>query len=157
MSVRTGAVVLILAVTACIVGLAGCCSLGLKSCSTTDELVLVGEKDLNNCNDTSSIPVTMRIYYLKQKDNFLKASFDQLWREPDQTLNSDIIGSKRSATVTPGGTVPVSLTRPAEATHIGIIADFCRDAGSWHKVIELENKGLRKTISLYQVRMSVLD
>ena len=157
MSVKKGSMILMLLAVVCVLGLSGCCSLGLKTCSTTDELILVGNRDLNNCNETSSIPVTVRVYYLKQKETFLKSSFDELWRDAGTSLKSDIVGSERSATVTPGGEVLIEVVRPAEATHIGIIANFCRDAGAWHAVIELDGKGVRKIINLNQVNMSIAD
>lgn len=157
MSRRMGSLAVALMALICLLGMSGCCSMGLKSCSTTDELVLVGNLDLNNCNETSSIPVTVRVYYLKQKDTFLKSSFDELWRDADATLNSDVVGTERSATVTPGGEVMISTVRPAEAAYVGVIANFCRDAGAWHKVIELDSKGLRKIVNLNQVHMSVVD
>ena len=157
MSVKKGSMILMLMAVVCVLGLSGCCSLGLKTCSTTDELILVGNKDLNNCNESSSIPVTVRVYYLKQKETFLKSSFEELWRDANTNLKSDMVGSERSVTVTPGGEVPLIFVRPAEATHIGIIANFCRDAGAWHKVVELDGKGLRKIVNLNQVHMSVAD
>ncbi len=157
MSVKKGSLALLLVALVCVLGLGGCCSLGIKTCTTTDKLVLVGDRNLNNCNDTSSIPVTVRVYYLKHKETFLRSSFDELWRDAEVTLKSDIIGSERSATVTPGGEVLLSPVRPAEAAYIGIIANFCRDAGAWHKVIELDKKGMRKIVRLNQVHMSVED
>jgi len=157
MSRKMGSVILVLITAVCVLGMSGCCSLGLKKCSTTDNLVLVGDGDLNNCNNTSSIPVTVRVYYLKQKDTFLKSSFDELWRNPDATLKSDVLGSERSVTVTPGGEVQVNVVRPVDARYVGIIANFCRDAGAWHKVLELDSKGLNKIVSLKQVHMSVVD
>jgi len=136
MSGRKGLAAFVLAAIACAIVMTGCCSLGLKTCSTNDELVFVGDQDLNNCNNTTSIPVTVRVYYLKQKDTFLRSSFDEIWRDPDGTLGSDIIGTKRSATVTPGGEITIRDVRPPEAMHIGIIADFCQDDGAWHKVLD---------------------
>lgn len=157
MSAKTRSLILIIALLACLLGLSGCCSLGIKTCTTSDELILVGDKDLNNCNDASSIPVSVRIYYLKQKSTFLDSSFDKLWRNPNETLGPDKIGDVQTATVTPGGRIPLKMTRPVDASYIGVVADFCRDGGSWHRVIELDKKGQRKTIDLYQIRMSIGD
>ncbi len=148
---------LVLASLACAVVLSGCCSIGLKTCAINDDLVFVGDRDLNNCNNTSSIPVTVRIYYLKQKDTFLKSSFDELWRDPEGTLGSDIIGTKRSTTVTPGGEIVISEVRPPEAMHVGIIADFCQDDGAWHKVLDLTNKELKKIVTLKQVHLKISE
>jgi type VI secretion system VasD/TssJ family lipoprotein len=101
--------------------------------------------------------VSVRIYYLKQKTTFLDSSFDKLWRKPNETLGSDKVGDVQAVTVTPGGRVPLKMMRPVDAAYIGVIADFCRDGGSWHKVIELDKKGQQKTIDLYQIRMSIGD
>ena len=154
---RKGLAAFTLAAIACAVVVSGCCSLGIKSCPTNDRLVFVGDQDLNNCNDTTSIPVTVRVYYLKQKDTFLRSSFDEIWRDADSTLGSDIIGTKRSATITPGGEVTINEVRPPEAKHIGIIADFCQDDGAWRRVLDLDSKELRKIVSLKQVHLKISE
>jgi len=154
MSGKTGWVFLVAAAIILAGGMGGCCSIGLKNCSTQDVMVLTGDDDLNNCNDQSSIPVTVRIYYLKQKDAFMNSSFNQLWNEPDATLTSDVV-DKRVIIVEPGGEETIELTRPADVAYVGIIANFCRESGSWRKVIDLESKGLKKTVNLYQVTLSV--
>ncbi len=153
MFARTRFMVLTLAVLACTVGLSGCCSMGIGTCETQDELVLMASSDLNNCNDTQSVPVNVRIYYLTQKDAFLNAVFEELWFRPDEVLGADAVLNPQSRTVFPGGNETFTMTRPPGATHIGIVANFCRETGSSQRVFTLDSKGFRQTIRLDKLNL----
>jgi len=155
MSARRGTAVLGLAVMLGVIGLSGCCSLGIKNCSTTDMLTLVGDQDLNKCNTTTSTPVSVRVYYLTQKAKFLSADFDDLWDDPKGTLQADFVGDAKDLKVIPGQSVVFKEIRPAEADFVGIIADFCETDGTRRKIIELNDKALAKDVKLYQLRLTV--
>jgi len=149
---RIVAVVMVALVCTAVLG--GCCSLGLKTCDVTDELTLKGDRDLNNCNDESSIPVEVHVYYLKQDNNFLTSNFKNLWNEPNETLGSEMIGEKSFRTVKPSGKESIFMVRPAEAAYIGVIANFCEDNGAGRTLIKLNKKELVKTVNLYQMSLS---
>jgi type VI secretion system VasD/TssJ family lipoprotein len=149
MSEKARNVVLTMAVLGCVVSLGGCCTIGLKQCEVQDQLTLLASNDLNNCNDTQSVPVNVRVYYLTQKDRFLNSVFEDLWFKPDEVLGADATLSPQACTVFPGGTETIMMpTRPLGATHIGVVANFCRESGSSHRIFALDKNGLRQTIRL---------
>jgi len=50
MSGRKGLAAFVLAAIACAIVMTGCCSLGLKTCSTNDELVFVGDQEIGRAS-----------------------------------------------------------------------------------------------------------
>lgn len=135
----------------------GCCSLGLKSCQATDLLTFSGDEKLNSCSgDQYSYPVAVRLYYLNQDEPFRSAEFQELWEDDGGAMLRDTrLGPPINLTVTPGGETPSSTKRPDGATHLGLLANFCRlDGGTWRWVIPLD-KGVRATVRLKDVQLFV--
>ncbi|MBE0566160.1 MAG: type VI secretion system lipoprotein TssJ [Krumholzibacteria bacterium] len=135
--------------------LAGCCSLGIKSCPATDQFTFVGDKSLNSCSgDEYSFPVAVRVYYLSQPGPFEAAEFQELWENEDAALGATRLGPALNVTVTPGGETEEVAKRPDGAAYLGIVANFCRlDGGAWRKVVPL-GKDTRAVVRLKDVHLA---
>ncbi len=147
---------LVLATLAVAVLVAGCCSLGISKCKTTDQLTFITDKSLNSCSgDGYSYPVTVRVFYLSQPGPFESASFQDLWDNNRETLGASLVEEAPTVTLTPDGQVTQPCIRPAGAAYLGIVANFCRlDEGTWREVVPLA-KGLNATVTLKNVDLSV--
>lgn len=140
---------------ALLTGVAGCCSIGIGSCKTTDKLTFVGADKLNSCTDEQSHPVAVRIYYLKQARRFEAADFESLWFD-DRNALEDARLEVTQTTVNPGSSNLVSLTRPEGATHIGLLINFCKQQGGcWREVLPLEGGSLKRTVELRDTCLAV--
>lgn len=151
---RRGLALLLAAAAACGL-LAGCCSLGIRSCPATDQVTFVGDKSLNSCSgDQYSYPVAVRVYYLSQAGPFEAAEFQDLWENEDKVLGATRLVPAQNVTVTPGGEIQWDSLRPEGAAHLGIVANFCRlDGGAWRTVIPLD-KGARVVVRLKDVQLA---
>jgi type VI secretion system VasD/TssJ family lipoprotein len=147
---------LLLSLVALVASAAGCCSIGIGSCKTTDKLTFIGSTDLNSCDDSESHAVSVRVYYLTKPHAFEEADFESLWWEEDTTFADGSKLDMHPLKVYPGSHEPHPLTRPAGATHMGVVANFCdlETARCWRKVIPLEG-GLKQTITLEQTCLVV--
>lgn len=138
--------------------LGGCCTLGVGPCTITDRFVLVGGEELNSCGgDDRSHPVAVQFFALKGTKAFQGATFEDLWREPGQTLGGELVGEPEKVFVEPGGRLTMPLVRAADVKAIGVLANFCErdDRSSRRHVFELGKSGVKKQLVLRGISLSV--
>jgi type VI secretion system VasD/TssJ family lipoprotein len=126
------------ALVACALGL----SLGLGGCGgTVDRVVLTSSPRLNMCNGENPHPVVVRIYYLRGASKFSRAEFEALWENDVAVLEDDRL-QVIERTLNPQEQLPITLNRKgaaAEATSIGVVANFCRPGeGCWRRFVPIE-------------------
>lgn len=137
---------------------AGCCSVGIGTCTRTDTISLDGSAQLNACGaDNKSHPVILRFHYLSDTAKFNSSSFEDIWDDPVATLAGDMAGGYENVTLAPGERETVTLTRPEGATAIAMLINFCdeSDINSRRYVFELDKKDLKKTVHLQGITFSV--
>jgi type VI secretion system VasD/TssJ family lipoprotein len=137
---------------------AGCCTLGIISCTRTDTLTLAGSARLNACGeDNRSHPVTVRFLYLKDTHIFATSSFEELWSDPVGQLGADLLEGYKEVILAPGTEKTVELTRPEGARTVAMLVNFCAegDINSRRYLFPLHSKGLEKTVNLQGVNFSV--
>ena len=137
---------------------AGCCTLGISSCTRTDTVTLAGSARLNACGeDNRSHPVTVRFLYLKNTHVFATSSFEELWSDPTGQLGGDLVEGYKEVILAPGTRKAVELTRPEGAKSVAMLINFCAegDINSRRYVFPLGSKSLEKTVDLQGVNFSV--
>ena len=83
------------------------------------------------------LPTQFLVLQLKSTAKFDKASFDDLWQHPKETLGEDLVQSNE-VSVAPGATVTAGFPRHAQATVVGVVGVFRSHAGeSWRAVAQL--------------------
>jgi type VI secretion system VasD/TssJ family lipoprotein len=133
----------------------GCCSLGLKSCTVTDEITVTAAANLNSC-DGSNHSVALRIYSLTATDAFNRGDYDVAWTDEGKGLGDEKAGMKEFAVAPGQAAQQIRLARPKGTVALGVIANFCTQTpGCWYKVVKLEKGTTRVRINLEKVCLNV--
>ena len=102
---------------------------------------LLASENLNPDPEGNPHSVVVRIYSLKHKERFEKASFKNLWRHDLDTLGNDRLDNQE-ITVRPNSQHPIEFEIKLEKGegYIGIVAFFQQYTGnSWRKLIPLDD------------------
>ena len=99
----------------------------LTGCTSSIHIDLQGAKQLNLDQHHKSLPVDVRIYQLHNKNNFMQATFNELWQKDSDILGEDFI-DKTEVTVMPGKSTQTCLDIKTSCHYIGIIAIFRKPA-----------------------------
>lgn len=106
-------------------------SLFLAGCATPLQVKLAAARHLNPDATNHSLPVQVRIYQLRDNNDFRQATFTELWQNDREALGSSLL-SRREISLAPGAKTQLNLMRNPEATYIGAIAIFRKpQAGHW--------------------------
>ncbi|WP_368545040.1 type VI secretion system lipoprotein TssJ [Enterobacter soli] len=92
-------------------------------------------------SNSLSEPVVVRVYQLKDRKEFDKTVYQQLLKEGDTLLKSDLLAS-RDLVVKPGGDASLDMPMEADAKFVAIVGLFRHpdmDNNTWRLVIEREN------------------
>jgi type VI secretion system protein VasD len=109
--------------------------LSLVACSTTTtQLTLNATKHLNQDTQNRSLPVVVRVYSLTNDEEFIDASFRELWRNDKAVLGSTLL-DREEYTLDPGGRLTIKVTHTAQAKYIAVVALFRHPHGSEWRVI----------------------
>jgi len=108
----------------------------ITGCGSSVQTINIDMTCDENCNENNAIVV--KIYQLKNADNFRNASFESLIFNPEEVLGDDLIpDSKYEKTLIPGESFQINEYEiKPEAGYIGIVGDFHSPAkDSWFQVV----------------------
>ena len=106
-------------------------------------LVLHGTNALNTNKLDQPIPIEVRIYTLRHKERFEKATFLQLWKEDDAVLGDDMV-SRRRVTLHPNSSHLVELEVDSEKVErfIAVMGIFRKPRSNlFKKIIPIDEAG----------------
>lgn len=127
----------------------------LSGCGGGKELIQIQLKCDENTNSGNAVVVT--VYQLTNADKFRFSSFEELTKNPEQTLGADLIpSSKFERTMVPGETFNLDeLEIKKEAAFLGIIADFhSPSADGWQQLVPLNDGFDELIISVHENSIS---
>jgi type VI secretion system VasD/TssJ family lipoprotein len=150
-------VVLLCGALALLLGVGGCCTLGLKKCVITDHISLAGDAHLNACSgDNDGYAVVVRAYYLSDKTAFESADQRDLWTGKSGVLSESLVSLAFEKSVVPAAAPLIwEGPRPEGARWLGLVANFCkREGDGWRWVGPLDD-AMTASVHLKDVRMNV--
>lgn len=127
----------------------------LSSCGGGNEIIQINLKCDDNTNSGNAVVIT--VYQLTNADKFRFSSFEELTKNPEQTLGADLIpSSKFERTMVPGETFNLDeLEIKKEASFLGIIADFhSPSADGWQQLVPLNESFDQLIISVHENTIS---
>jgi len=107
-------------------------------------LMLEGTNQLNQSDMGQPVPVTVRVYTLKDRTRFEQATFQELWKKDYEFLGKDLL-ARKEITLSPSTSQLIELTVDPEANEkfIGIMVLFRKyQDGIWRRVISIEEPGM---------------
>lgn len=109
------------------------------SCDLPEQtgIILDGSDRLNPDETGRSLPTIVRVYQLKEVSKLEMASFEEVWRNGEETLGDAVLGMDE-VTLYPGRRIVRGFERNPEATHIAAVAIVRRPSGvSWRTIFDL--------------------
>ena len=103
-------------------------------------LSFVSTRVLNTDDSAAALPVVVRVYQLRNRHAFDRASFRTLWKDDRDLLQGDLI-ERREIVLHPDSEVVVELEvdRRKGAAYLGVVALFRKPSGdSWKKIVPTE-------------------
>ena len=119
----------------------------LASCGSSKinmELMLEGTNQLNQSDMGQPVPVTVRIYTLKDRTRFDQGTFQELWKKDYEFLGNDLL-DRKEITLRPSTSEPIELSVDPEKNEnfLGIMVLFRNyQDGVWRRVIPIKEPGL---------------
>ncbi|WP_182629898.1 type VI secretion system lipoprotein TssJ [Pantoea hericii] len=92
-------------------------------------------------SNSLSEPVVVRVYQLKDRNNFDKTVYQQLLKEGEAILQADLLAS-RDVVVKPGGDVSLNMPMEADAQFVAVVGLFRHpdtDNNTWKRVLQRED------------------
>ncbi len=119
------------------VALLGCGGGQKPSCKVPDALVIEIETSdrVNTDESGSALATVLRMYQLTDISAFEMASFEDVWKSPEQVLGPTLAGSVET-TVYPGQRTVQRITRNPAAFFVVAVAVFRRPAGTAWRTIQ---------------------
>ncbi len=118
----------------------------LTSCGSSQMnmgLILESTNQLNQSDLGQPVPATVRIYTLKDRARFERATFQELWKNDYEFLGQDLL-DRKEMTLLPSSTEPIEVTVDPEKNEnfLGVIVKFRNyQDGIWRRVIPVEEPG----------------
>lgn len=125
-------------------------------------LVLTATQTVNQDDSGEALPVVVRVYQLKGKDKFQRATFAELWKKDKELLEGDLV-DRKEVTVHPHSHTVLDLDLEVKqgAEFFGVMALFRKpDVTSWKQLIPADASSLspftpkrKLVLDRYTVRM----
>lgn len=107
------------------------------------ELMLESTNRLNQSDRGQPVPVTVRMYTLKDRTRFEQGTFQELWKNDYEFLGNDLL-NRKEITLRPSTHELFEFTVDPENDDkfIGVIVKFRKyQEGIWRRVIPIEEAG----------------
>lgn len=112
----------------------------LASCASTVKINVTSARYINPDVNNTPLPVQVKVFELTNKQSFLSASFNDLWRNASSALGSSLLDSQ-SVMVSPSSKTSVRIDRNKKARYIGVVAIFRRPGmGNWRAVTKIPSR-----------------
>ena len=121
----------------------------LSSCihvSTPVKLRVGADAALNHDSHHASLPVVLKVYQLKEEQQFKQASFEDLWKK-DKVILSDALVSSQEYIIYPGKTERYQFLSAEGACYLGLVATFrMPEADTWKTITRIPQGMTPKSI-----------
>jgi len=89
----------------------------------------------NTCGGDEAHTLWVRVFQLRDSNNFQAASLEDLWQDRPAALAQDLIGTGFLTSIDPGNreTVSTQTSIAKDARYIGVVGNFCALEGSCWK------------------------
>jgi type VI secretion system protein VasD len=127
-----------------VIFLASVLAVGCSSDTKKWRLALTATPALNQDDSGEALPVVVRVYQLKGKDKFERATFTELWKKDKELLEGDLL-ERKELTVHPDSETLLDLNLDVKqgAAFFGVMALFRKpDVTSWKELISAEASSL---------------
>jgi len=127
-----------------IILLATVLALGCSSDTKRWRLVLTATQTVNQDDSGEGLPVVVRVYQLRGKDKFQRATFKELWKNDEELLKGDLM-DRKELTVHPDSETVLDLDLDVKhgAAFFGVMALFRKpDVTSWKELFPAETSSL---------------
>ena len=119
-------------------------AVGCSSDTKKWRLALTATQALNQDDSGEALPVVVRVYQLRGKDKFQRATFRELWKNDRELLEGDLL-DRKELTVHPDSETLLDLDLDVKhgAAFFGVMALFRKpDVTSWKELIPAEASSL---------------
>jgi type VI secretion system protein VasD len=117
---------------------------GCSSDTKKWRLVLTATQALNQDDSGDALPVVVRVYQLRGKDKFQRATFKELWKNDKELLEGDLM-DRKELTVHPDSQTVLDFDLDVKhgAAFFGVMALFRKpDVMSWKELVPAESSSL---------------
>ena len=131
-------------VSVLVIFLAAVLAVGCSSDTKKWRLALTATPALNQDDAGEALPVVVRVYQLKGKDKFQRATFTELWKKDKELLEGDLL-DRKELTVHPDSETVLDLDLNVKqgAAFFGVMALFRKpDVTSWKELVPAEASSL---------------
>jgi type VI secretion system protein VasD len=107
-------------------------------------LALTATQALNQDDSGEALPVVVRVYQLRGKDKFQRATFTELWKKDKELLEGDFL-DRKELTMHPDSETVLDLDLDVKhgAAFFGVMALFRKpDVMSWKELVPAEASSL---------------
>ena len=127
-----------------VIFLAAVLAVGCSSDTKKWRLALTATPALNQDDSGEALPVVVRVYQLKGKDKFQRATFTELWKKDKELLEGDLLDRKELTMLPDSETVlDLDLNVKQGAAFFGVMALFRKpDVMSWKELVPAEASSL---------------
>ncbi|MEO8341651.1 MAG: type VI secretion system lipoprotein TssJ [Nitrospirota bacterium] len=119
-------------------------AVGCSSDTKKWRLVLTATQAVNQDDSGEALPVLVRVYQLKGKDKFQRATFTELWKKDKELLEGDLL-DRKELTMHPDSETVLDLDLDVKqgAAFFGVMALFRKpDVMSWKELVPAEASSL---------------
>ena len=139
-------------------------AVGCSSDTKKWRLVLTATQALNQADSGEALPVLVRVYQLRGKDKFQRATFKELWKNDKELLEGDLM-DRKELTVHPDSETVLDLDLDVKhgAAFFGVMALFRKpDVTSWKELFPAETSSLnpftpKRTLVLDQYTIKMMQ
>ncbi|MBN2689397.1 MAG: type VI secretion system lipoprotein TssJ [Gammaproteobacteria bacterium] len=113
---------------------------------------IVSSNTLNQTTYHKSLPVAIRIYQLRSKEQFSRLSFAALWGNDRKLLGNDLLDC-RTVIVLPGSDFTLNIDRNKNVHYLAIMGLFRKASRScWRSIVTLPK---RRSFSALKIKVMV--
>ena len=119
-------------------------AVGCSSDTKKWRLALTATQTLNQDDSGEALPVVVRVYQLREKDKFQRATFTELWKKDKELLEGDLL-DRKELTMHPDSETVLDLDLDVKhgAAFFGVMALFRKpDVMSWKELVPAETSSL---------------
>jgi len=115
-------------------------------------------KFLNLDDSGAPLPVIVRVYQLKNKENMEKADFLSLWKSDKDILGEDLL-DRSEVTLLPESTIELNVESGKDAGYLAVMVLFRKpQGGSWRQIIPLKESRVHSVkISVHERSLKIIN
>ena len=114
-------------------------------------LTVTSKPNINSGPSLTALPVRVRVYQLRDINEFKDATFKELWKM-DKSILGDSFISVKELTITPASKQKLKISRDEDTQYIGVVALFRKpQLSKWrvYKRVDWQAKSLISAMNIY--------